>query len=112
MAHLAIRKDTDHQEVIRDILKHLPDYYILLDKSHPPQECMMKFTYLIFFNLLMFSGVFSQELDEEQLSGLAQEAELSLEKGIAFMHTLAIEGGYVYHYTLDGKEKWGRRKNR
>ena len=38
MAHLAIRKDTDHQEVIRDILKHLPDYYILLDKSHPPQE--------------------------------------------------------------------------
>jgi hypothetical protein len=71
---------------------------------------MMKFTYLIFFNLLMFSGVFSQELDEEQLSGLAQEAELSLEKGIAFMHTLAIEGGYVYHYTLDGKEKWGEGK--
>ncbi|HSH20762.1 MAG TPA: pectate lyase, partial [Draconibacterium sp.] len=24
--------------------------------------------------------------------------------------TLAIEGGYVYHYTLDGKERWGEGK--
>jgi len=43
-------------------------------------------------------------------SALAKEAEQSLEKGIAFLQSLAIEGGYVYHYTLDGKEKWGEGK--
>ena len=37
----------------------------------------------------------------------AKDAEKSLEKGIAYIQSLAIEGGYVYHYTLDGKEKWG-----
>lgn len=43
-------------------------------------------------------------------SDLAKKTEKSLEKGILFMHSLAIEGGYVYHYTLDGKEKWGEGK--
>lgn len=41
---------------------------------------------------------------------LTAQAEQSLEKAIAFYQTLAIEGGYVYHYTLDGKEKWGEGK--
>lgn len=41
---------------------------------------------------------------------LAAAATRSLEKGIAFFQSLAIEGGYVYHYTLDGKEKWGEGK--
>jgi len=45
--------------------------------------------------------------NKKDLSILATEAERSLEKGIAYMQSLAIEGGYVYHYTLDGKEKWG-----
>jgi len=43
-------------------------------------------------------------------SDLAKEAEESLERGIEYTQSLAIEGGYVYHYTLDGKEKWGEGK--
>lgn len=45
-----------------------------------------------------------------QLDALLKKAEESLEKGIAFYQTLAIEGGYVYHYTLDGEERWGEGK--
>lgn len=41
---------------------------------------------------------------------LVTEVENSLAKGIAFMQSLAIEGGYVYHYSLDGKDKWGEGK--
>jgi len=51
-----------------------------------------------------------QSQDKNELNKLAKEAEQCLEKGIAYMQTLAIEGGYVYHYTLDGKEKWGEGK--
>ena len=51
-----------------------------------------------------------QAQNEQDFVALAKEAEQSLEKGIAFMQSLAIEGGYVYHYTLDGKEKWGEGK--
>ncbi|NND34726.1 MAG: hypothetical protein HKN76_19220 [Saprospiraceae bacterium] len=35
---------------------------------------------------------------------------MSLSKAIAFYHSIAIEGGYVYHYSLDLKEKWGEGK--
>ena len=52
----------------------------------------------------------TQAQNKKELLKLAKEAELSLEKGIAYMQSLAIEGGYVYHYTLDGKEKWGEGK--
>jgi hypothetical protein len=48
--------------------------------------------------------------NEQDHSALAAEIEQSLEKGIAFMQSLAIEGGYVYHYTIDGIEKWGEGK--
>ena len=41
---------------------------------------------------------------------LRNEAEKCLESGIKYMRSLAIEGGYVYHYTLDGKEQWGEGK--
>ena len=51
-----------------------------------------------------------QEQNKQDLSSLATEAELSLKKGIAFIQSLAIEGGYVYHYSMDGKEKWGEGK--
>ncbi|MCG6186031.1 hypothetical protein [Maribellus maritimus] len=60
----------------------------------------------LFFSFL--STTYAQ--DKKELSVLATEAEQCLKKGIAFMQTLAIEGGYVYHYTLDGKEKWGEGK--
>ena len=69
-----------------------------------------KFTYLFFFQSLIFSNVCSQALDNKQFSGLAKLAEKSMESGIAFMQSLSIEGGYVYHYTLDGSEKWGEGK--
>ena len=51
-----------------------------------------------------------QAQNKSDFSNLAKEAEQSLEKGIAYMQTLAIEGGYVYHYTVDGKETWGEGK--
>ena len=41
---------------------------------------------------------------------LAKEAQASLKKGLQFIQSLAIEGGYVYHYTLDGTERWGEGK--
>ncbi|MFY0650868.1 MAG: hypothetical protein JXQ96_02485 [Cyclobacteriaceae bacterium] len=52
--------------------------------------------------------VFGQ--NKKELSDLARQAEQGIEKGISFMTSLSIEGGYVYHYTLDGKEKWGEGK--
>jgi hypothetical protein len=61
--------------------------------------------------LIQLSGFgYIHAQSNEELSVLATEAERSLEKGIAYIQTLAIEGGYVYHYTLDGKEKWGEGK--
>jgi len=65
--------------------------------------------FIVFFALSTLLGN-SNAQNTPDYSALAKEAELSLEKGIAFMQTLAIEGGYVYHYTLDGKEKWGEGK--
>lgn len=62
----------------------------------------------LFVYLLGFSSIYAQQ--DKDLSSLAKEAEQSLEKGIAYMQTLAIEGGYVYHYTLDGNENWGEGK--
>ncbi len=55
---------------------------------------------------LLLSGASQQEPDREFLS-LADRARTALKRGITFFHTIAIEGGYVYHYTLDLKEKWG-----
>jgi len=69
--------------------------------------------------IILLSGLFFylysmipivQAQNNQDLATLAKAAEQSLEKGIAFMQTLAIEGGYVYHYSLDGKEKWGEGK--
>jgi hypothetical protein len=54
------------------------------------------------------SGIRAQ--NKTDFSELANEAEVCLEKAIAFFQTLAIEGGYVYFYTLDGNEKWGEGK--
>jgi hypothetical protein len=71
---------------------------------------MKKLPLLIGSLILLFhsASVFAQ--GEQNLSTLANKAERSLEKGIEFMKSLAIEGGYVYHYSMDGKEKWGEGK--
>ncbi|MBT6766160.1 MAG: hypothetical protein HOA90_16665, partial [Prolixibacteraceae bacterium] len=58
----------------------------------------------------LFCLVSVQAQNKQDLAALATEAEQSLEKGISYIQSLAIEGGYVYHYTLDGKEKWGEGK--
>lgn len=66
-----------------------------------------------FITLIILLIVFIPDLDaqkQEELSKLVKEAEKTLEKAIGFYQTLAIEGGYVYYYTLDGKEKWGEGK--
>lgn len=52
----------------------------------------------------------AQYAPEQDIQTLKTAVKKSLEKGIKFYQTLAIEGGYVYHYTLDGKEKWGEGK--
>jgi hypothetical protein len=68
----------------------------------------MKKIILLTLLLIQICGISSIRAQNKQdLSALATEAEVSLKKGIAYMQSLAIEGGYVYHYTLDGKEKWG-----
>lgn len=64
---------------------------------------LCSFTFLMILNNL-------QAQNKKELAVLAKEAEQCLEKGITYMQTLAIDGGYVYHYTLDGKEKWGEGK--
>ncbi len=71
---------------------------------------MKKLTLLIglLFQLYGLASIHAQ--NEQGLSALATGAERSLEKGIAFIQSLAIEGGYVYHYSMDGKEKWGEGK--
>lgn len=61
--------------------------------------------------LLQFPGIaIIQAQNKQDLAALATEAELSLVKGIAYIQSLAIEGGYVYHYSMDGKERWGEGK--
>jgi len=56
--------------------------------------------------LLYSHGSFIAQKNSE-LENIAKQAEICLGKGIAYMQTLSIEGGYVYNYTLDGKENWG-----
>ena len=71
---------------------------------------MKKIAYVISF--LVYSSVVmnAQQVASKDFQSLLIAAEKSLEKGIHFYQTLAIEGGFVYFYTLDGKEKWGEGK--
>lgn len=62
----------------------------------------------IFYLIIALTSVSAQT--KKEFKKLVSDAEVCLEKGIVYMQTLAIEGGYVYHYTLDGKEKWGEGK--
>jgi len=64
---------------------------------------------LFLFCSQIFSS-FAQAQSSDQFSSLAKEAQNSLKKGITYFHSIAIEGGYVYHYSLDLKEKWGEGK--
>lgn len=71
---------------------------------------MKRISILIGILCFVGNGVDSQTPDGASLAPLLAEARESLKKGIAFYRTLAIEGGYVYHYSLDGSENWGEGK--
>jgi hypothetical protein len=71
---------------------------------------MKRYIFLIILPFQLFSLFLVHAQNQQDLSDLAGEVETSLERGIAFMQSLAIEGGYVYHYSMDYKEKWGEGK--
>lgn len=62
--------------------------------------------------LIILLGLFSfaEAQQSKELKIFTNDVERCLELGIAYMRSIAIEGGYVYHYTLDGKERWGEGK--
>lgn len=70
---------------------------------------MKQYSTLIIGLLFLGGGAAYSQSDDDE-AALIQAAKASLERGILFFQTLSIEGGYVYHYTLDGKEKWGEGK--
>ena len=76
-----------------------------------PKSKNMKKHSILFCILCYSRGLYPVHAqDEIEFSTLSEKVEQSLEKGISFMQSLAIEGGYVYHYSLDGREKWGEGK--
>jgi len=68
------------------------------------------FLNVVLIFLFVFLSNIIQAQNKKELSSLAAAAKKSLEKGISYMQSLAIEGGYVYNYSMDGKEKWGEGK--
>ena len=66
---------------------------------------MKKIIFLIGLAFQLSGLTYVNAQNEKDLSALAVEAEHSLEVGISFMQSLAIEGGYVYHY------RWMEKKN-
>ena len=65
----------------------------------------MKTVFSILF-CLSLHGILVAQLTEEH-GNLAKAARDALDRGITYFYSLNIQGGYVYHYTLDGQEKWG-----
>lgn len=78
--------------------------YYFLQKNN---EMIYRISCFILF-LSFIIPTFSQSSPE--IIQLENQVKMSLEKGIAFFYSINIEGGYVYHYTLDLKEKWGEGK--
>ena len=60
--------------------------------------------------IFAFVNTWSQDGDNHSEVELIRQVENCLVKAIDFYRSIAIEGGYVYHYTLDLKEKWGEGK--
>lgn len=67
---------------------------------------------ILIYGLIFCSWLPGSTQDQSAINyfALTEEAVESLNRGISFFRSLAIEGGYVYHYTLDLKEKWGEGK--
>lgn len=64
---------------------------------------------LFSFFLFIHTGIFFAQNNPE-INQLISAAEKSLTQAIEFYYSINIEGGYVYHYTLDLLEKWGEGK--
>jgi hypothetical protein len=65
-------------------------------------------TSIYFFSIIAnFLCIVSQNSFAQENDGLLKKAEESLKKGIEFFHSINIQGGYVYFYTTDLKERWG-----
>jgi hypothetical protein len=45
--------------------------------------------------------------NDDSLDRTARSADQALERAIRFYHSIAIDGGYVYYYSVDLSEKWG-----
>ena len=63
---------------------------------------------ILSISLLLVTNNYGQSGSQVQV--LAAQAKESIKKGITFFHSINIEGGYVYHYSIDLKEKWGEGK--
>ncbi|NVM00931.1 MAG: pectate lyase, partial [Candidatus Helarchaeota archaeon] len=51
-------------------------------------------------NLLFFSHLFAEDK-------LIKDALYALEKGIKYFHSISTDGGYLWEYSVDLKERWG-----
>jgi len=69
-------------------------------------QAALLFAVCMLLEVSLLSGM-AQEAEANDISALADRAHATLKRGITFFHSISIEGGYVYHYTLDLKEKWG-----
>jgi hypothetical protein len=71
--------------------------------GHVGQGCF------VIYLLLMCHGVIAQadRVDAGEIKKMARQAETALEKGIGYYRSIAINGGYVYHYTVEMDKRWG-----
>lgn len=82
------------------------------------KDAVTVFPYSVYFRTVLrtiiliccFSAAQSHAQDVDPNGQLTQQARQALTKAIGFFHSINIEGGYVYHYTLDLAEKWGEGK--
>ena len=67
----------------------------------------MKNKIMFLILIALVKVLFGQQSNLIEINKVTHDAEVALEKGIRFYHSISIKGGYVYNYTLDMKEKWG-----
>jgi len=71
---------------------------------------MRKFRFFLLLSFIFSNILFGQQNNQNEIDNLTNSSKIALEKGIRFYHSISIDGGYVYYYTLDMKEKWGEGK--
>lgn len=74
---------------------------------------LLSFLKLFVVNLAVpygYGGEAQKVITHYSGDSIAADAFKALKKGIKYFHSISIRGGYVFHYTLDLKEKWGEGK--